>query len=71
LRLAAFIVTRVSEMGQLAMTTLKVRGGQIIEHQSPFGKVPLGQCVFDVCLSFQQPIHGAIQIIILDLLQAQ
>src|SRR5215210_2613696 len=58
-------------MSKIAMAAFEVSGGQIVEHQAAFGKVPFRQCVFNYRLALQQPVHGAIQIVVLYLPQTQ
>ncbi len=53
------------------MPALEVGRGQVIEHQRPRLEVPGRQAFFDGGLTSDQPIHGGVELLDIDLAQGQ
>jgi hypothetical protein len=64
LQFALLVIARVAEFAERAVPPFEIGGGQIVEHQSALGQVPLGQSIFDAGLLGQQPIHGLIEFVL-------
>ena len=42
------------------------RCGQVVEHQRAVLEMPLGQAPLDGALAFEQPVHGGVQVVLVD-----
>ena len=63
-RQTGLAVAVVAEAGQWASLALVVAAGHVVEHHRPVAQVPFGQLVLDHRLSFQQPVHGVVELIL-------
>ena len=63
-RATGLAVAVVAEAGQRAGLPLVVAAGDVVEHQRPLAEVPSGEFLLDRRLSFQQPIHGVVEVIL-------
>ena len=71
LQFAAFAVARVTALGQRAAPPFEVRGTQVVEHQGTVAQVAFGQALLDDALALEQPVHGAIELVFVDALDAE
>ena len=47
------------------------RCGQVTKHEGPFGQMLCGQALLDGILAFAQPVHGSVQLVLVDRVQIQ
>ena len=67
LQLAAFAVARVAALGQLAMATLEVARGHVIQDEGVLPQMAPGQGFLDGLLAgTQQPVHGPVDLVFID-----
>ena len=66
LQRARLAVAAVPALGQRAMGSLQVTGGQVVEHQRVFLQVPLGQTLLDGRLLPHEPVHGGVELMLVD-----
>src|SRR5438874_2738769 len=71
LQLAALAVAIVAEPGELAATPLQIAGGDVVEHQRAILQMEPRQRGLDLGLTLQQPIKRHIELILIDLSQAE
>jgi len=59
-------VTVVPELGQLAGATLEIGRTDVVEHQRAVLQVAPGQRLLDALLLFDQPVEGAVKLLLVD-----
>ena len=66
LQRARLAVAAVPALGQRAVGSLQVTGGQVVEHQRVFPQVPLGQTLLDGRLLPHEPVHRGVELMLVD-----
>ena len=66
LQRALLAVAAVPALGQRAVGSLQVTGGQVVEHQRVFPQVPLGQTLLDGRLLLHEPVHRGVELMLID-----
>ena len=64
LQLALLAVAVVAARGQRAVAALEVARGQVVQRQAARGEVPLRQLALDRVLAGEQPVHGAVELVL-------
>ena len=63
---ALLAVAAVAALGEFAVRSLDVAGGQVVEHQGVFLEVALGEALLDGCLALDEPVHCGVQLLRVD-----
>ena len=71
LELVAPAVARVPTLGQWTASPFKVSGSQVVEHQRAVAQVASGQTLLDGALALEQPVHGGVELVFVDALDAE
>ena len=71
LELVAPAVARVATLGQWTASPFKVSGSQVVEHQRAVAQVASGQTLLDGALALEQPVHGGVELVFVDALDAE
>jgi len=61
----------VADAGQGAVPACEVTGADVVEHQRTVREMPLGQRPLDLGLPLEQPVHGRVEVVGLELIEAQ
>ena len=64
-------ISVVTQACQRAGATLVVAARDVVQNRAPLGKMALGQLVFDALFTFQQPVHGLVEVILVGVLHRQ
>ena len=71
LELAALAVAGVAALGQRTLRALEVDRGDVAEHQGALFEVPGRQVALDAGLALEQPVHGAVELVLAGVLDAE
>ena len=67
LQLAPLAVPGITAFGQRTRSSLHPHRSQVTEDQAALIEVPLGQTPLDPLLALQEPVHGAIEVVLVEL----
>ena len=56
----------MAALGEFAVRSLDVAGGQVVEHQGVFLEVALGEALLDGRLALDEPVHRGVQLLRVD-----
>ena len=71
LQLAALAVAGVAVTRQRTAASFQPGRGDVVEHQGAVLEVTLGQRPFDPALALQQPVHGLVELVFVDIAQGE
>ena len=63
---ALLAVAAAAALGEFAVRSLEVAGGQVVEHQGVFLEVALGEALLDGGLPLDEPVHRGVQLLRVD-----